>query len=71
MEAMNTQRQMTRYKSDPVPIEAINKMIEAATKAPSGANCQAWEFMVITEPGLVSEVSRHYREQWLGSRAKP
>ena len=68
MEAMNTQRQMTRYKPDPVPIEAINKMIEAATKAPSGANCQAWEFMVITEPDLISEVSRHYREQWLGSR---
>ena len=34
-EAIYSQRQFTRYKTDPVPREAIDKIIDAATKAPS------------------------------------
>ena len=33
-EAMFSQRQITRFKPDPVPREAIEKIIEAAIKAP-------------------------------------
>ena len=53
-ETMYSQRQITRYKPDPVPREAIEKIIEAATKAPSGGNSQPWEFMAITDRELVS-----------------
>ena len=32
--------QITRYKPDPVPREAIDKILDAATKAPNGGNKQ-------------------------------
>ena len=67
-EAMSTQRQITRFKKDPVPREAIDKIIEAATKAPSGGNTQPWEFVVITDPELISKIRLIYKELWLGSR---
>lgn len=67
-EAMYSQRQITRFKPDPVPREAIEKIIEAATKAPSGGNSQPWEFIVITDRDLIARIGQIYREQWLGSR---
>ena len=48
-EAMYSQRQFTRYKSDPVPLDDIKKIFDAATKAPSGGNKQPWHFIAITE----------------------
>ena len=46
-EAMYTQRAIRHYKPDPVPDELIHKLIEAASKAPSGGNSQKWHFVVI------------------------
>jgi nitroreductase len=66
-EAINSQRQFTRYKPDPVPKEAIDQMIEAATKAPNGGNKQPWEFIVLTDRGLVAKVGEIYRDAWLGA----
>jgi nitroreductase len=64
-EAIYSQPQVTRYRPDPVPREAIDKIIDAATKAPSGGNRQPWEFIVITDPDLIAEVGRLYREAWM------
>ena len=41
-EAIHTQRAIRRYKPDPVPNEAITKILAAATRAPSARNCQPW-----------------------------
>ncbi len=62
------QRQITRYRRDPVPKEAIDKIIEAATKAPSGGNSQPWHFIAITDPELIAKVGGLYRDLWLGGR---
>ena len=70
-EVMNTQLGITRYRSDPVPKEAIDKIIEAATKAPSGANSQPWEFIAITDRELVAKVGGVYRDVWLEARPDP
>ena len=70
-EAMSTQRQITRFKKDPVPREAIDKIIEAATKAPSGGNTQPWEFVVITDPELISKIGLIYKELWAGLAGRP
>lgn len=58
-EAILTQLQITRYVPDPVPSETIDRVIEAATKAPSGGNMQEWESMVVTD-----------REVWLSDHGK-
>ena len=67
-EAMYTQRQITRFKQDPVPREAIDKVIEAATKAPSGGNNQPWHFFAITDKELIAKIGGIYGELWLGAR---
>ena len=67
-EAMFSQRQLTRFKPDPVSREAIEKIIEAAIKAPSGGNTQPWHFVAITDPGLISRIGEIYKELWLVAR---
>jgi len=66
-EAIHSQRQFTRYKPDLVPREAIDKIIDAATKAPSGGNKQPWHFIAITERDLIDKIGGLYRDLWLGA----
>jgi nitroreductase len=42
-----TRRSIRRFKPDPFPDECIDKIIEAARFAQSGANAQPWEFIVV------------------------
>lgn len=42
-------RSIRRFKPDPVPDEHVEKIIEAARWAPSAANSQPWEFLVVKE----------------------
>ena len=66
-EAIYSQRQFTRYKPDPVPKEAIDKIIDAATKAPSGGNKQPWHFIAITDKDLIEKIGGLYRDLLLGA----
>jgi nitroreductase len=73
-EAIYSQPQIIRYKPDPVPREAIDKIIDAATKAPNGGNRQPWEFIVITDRDLLTKVGQLYQEAWfetLGTTPPP
>ncbi len=73
-EAIFSQRSFTRFRPDPVPREAIDKIIDAATKAPNGGNRQPWEFIAITDPEVISKVGGVYKEVWLnaqGAEAPP
>jgi nitroreductase len=49
-DAIYTQRAIRRFKPDPVSRELLAKLVEAATKAPSGGNQQPWAFVVIDDP---------------------
>ena len=66
-EAMYSQRSFTRFKSDPVPKEIIDKIIDAAIRAPSGGNTQPWEFIALTDPGVIAQVGEVYKDVWLSS----
>ncbi|MDD3845369.1 MAG: nitroreductase family protein [Syntrophorhabdaceae bacterium] len=46
--AMRTRRSCRDYLPDPVGDDVIEKVLEAATWAPSPANMQPWEFLVVT-----------------------
>lgn len=43
-------RAMRRLKSDPVPPELLERVLEAGVQAPSGMNMQPWKFVVLREP---------------------
>ena len=51
-EAMETCRAIRFFKNDPVPQDAIDKIIYAATRAPSPGNSQGWDFIVVTDADL-------------------
>jgi nitroreductase len=47
MKAIRDRRSIRIYNSEPVKDEVINSVLEAARWAPSWANTQCWEFIVI------------------------
>ena len=61
-ETIKTRRSIRQFTDEPVPDDVIDRIIEAATWAPSGLNNQPWKFAVIKEPGLKTEISdlTHY-----------
>ena len=59
--------QITRYKPDLVPRATLDRIIDAATKAPNGGNKQPWEFIVITDRDVIAKVGQAYRDAWLGA----
>ena len=67
-EAMFTQRAIRRFRPDPIPIEDIRLILEAASKAPNGGNQQIARFLVVTDRSLISEFGRLYREAWWAKR---
>ena len=50
-EAMHSQRAIRYFKPDPVPDDLIRRLLEAAIRAPSGANRQQWAFVRYSGPG--------------------
>ncbi len=40
------------YKSDPVPEEVLQRILEAGRLAPSAKNYQPWKFIVVKDPAL-------------------
>jgi nitroreductase len=48
-EAMDTCRAIRYLRPDPVPEEMIDKVIWAATRAPSPGNSQGWDFVIVTD----------------------
>ena len=47
LELVRSRRHNGRVKTDPVPDDAVRKILEAASWAPSGNNSQPWEFVVV------------------------
>ncbi len=63
-ETMYTQRAL-RYLSDrDVSDDLVSKLIEAATKAPSGGDSQPWQFLVIKDPETRQRIAEYYGRSW-------
>jgi nitroreductase len=49
-EVMSTARTIRRFTDEPVDDATLARCLQAATWAPSGANAQAWRFVVLRSP---------------------
>jgi iodotyrosine deiodinase len=49
---MRRRRSIRRFADRPVPSELIEDCLRTAGTAPSGANCQPWRFVVVTDPAV-------------------
>ena len=67
-EAIFTQRSIRRFKPDPVPLEDVRLLVEAASKAPNGGNRQIARFLVLTDRERIREFGQLYREAWWAKR---
>ncbi len=56
LELFKKRRSIRKFKPDPVPDEYVDKIIEAARWAPSGANSQPWQFIVIKKKELREKI---------------
>jgi nitroreductase len=64
IEAMMTQRAVRRVLPDPVDDAVVLKCIELALRAPTGANGQNWEFIVVKDRRVKEKLARRYRQAW-------
>lgn len=73
-EVMQTQRAVRRWTDQPVPDDVIERIIRAATWAPSGSNLQPWGFVVIRDAErreLIAEAIRESFKQFGGRLPDP
>jgi len=64
VDAMQTQRAIRRLLPDPVDDETLLRCLELATKAPSGSDLQAFEFVVVRDPDVKHQLARLNRQAW-------
>ena len=56
MDAIFQRRSIRNYQDKAVDEETILSLLKAATAAPTAANCQPWEFIVVNDPDKLSEL---------------
>lgn len=76
-EAMYSARALRRFKSDPVPEEALTRILDAAIRAPSAGNAQNWTFIVVRDAQQRQRLGEIYRRasdivaQFYAARGRP
>jgi len=61
-EAIASRRSIRRFKDTPLADETVEKILEAATLAPSGKNRQPWRFYVVKDGPKKAEMLSILRE---------
>jgi nitroreductase len=67
-EAIFTQRSIRRFKPDPIALDDLHLILEAAVKAPNGGNVQVARFLVVNDRTTIREFGALYREAWWAKR---
>jgi nitroreductase len=64
LDIIQQRRSIRRYRSQPVPRDLVDKMIEAASWAPSASNQQDWYFSVVTSEQTKKAMAEAVRDRW-------
>lgn len=64
MELVTNRRSIRRFKTDPIPAEYIDKIIDVAMQAPSGFNLQPWEYFIVQDEDLRKKISGYMDDYW-------
>lgn len=63
-ELINTRYSVRAYKSEPVEDEKLQHVLDAARLAPTAANRQPFQLIVIHTTGREAELRRIYKAEW-------
>ncbi|HEX2153802.1 MAG TPA: nitroreductase family protein [Acidimicrobiia bacterium] len=62
-DAIRSRQNVRQFDERPVPTEVLDRALEAGRRSPSSSNKQRWDFVVVTEPEILDELS----EVWQGA----
>ncbi len=65
-DAMSTLRAVRRLRPDPIPDDVLERVLTAATWAPTGGNHQSWHIVAVKDPALKQGLEDLYRPHWEG-----
>jgi nitroreductase len=60
-DAIRARRNVRSYQTTPVPDDDLNRIAEAAWRAPSASNRQHWDFIIVTDPDQLRALSATWR----------
>jgi nitroreductase len=60
-DAIRARRNVRSYQAEAVPAADLDRIAEAAWRAPSASNRQHWDFVVVTDPAQLRELSTVWR----------
>ena len=60
-DAIRARRNVRSYRTEPVPAADLDRIAEAAWRAPSASNRQHWDFVVVTDPDQLRALSEVWR----------
>jgi nitroreductase len=63
-DAIRARRDVRLYTGEPLPPDALSRVLEAGRRAPSSNNWQPWNFVVVTERAALGELAK----VWQGAR---
>ena len=66
---LKTRRSVRRYRQEPIPVDVLREIADAARYAPSGGNSQPWELVAVNDPEKVDQV--YETLAWLPSVGAP
>jgi nitroreductase len=67
LEAIRTRRSIRQYAGGAVPRADLETIVDAARLAPTGSNRQPWDFVVVTDPAMIAQLS--ISGKWITSAA--
>ncbi|MDX6285069.1 MAG: hypothetical protein QOG53_554 [Frankiales bacterium] len=65
-DVLTHQRACRSFLPDPVPDEVLERILTAATHAPSAENTQPWRFVIVRDPGKRKEIADLATQLWEG-----
>jgi len=63
IDLIRSRASVRKLKPDPIPDEAVTRILEAGRWAMSGANGQPWDFIVVKDPEIKRRLFRAYVEE--------
>ena len=67
LEAIRSRRSVRSYTGDPISRDDLQKIVDAGRLAASGYNRQPWDFIVVTERGMISKLA--VAAEWMDKAA--
>jgi len=60
-DAIRARRNVRQFTSEPVPAEALDRILEAGRRSPSSKNTQPWDFVVVTDREQLTRLAQVWR----------